>query len=103
MNEDPPDKPALLAAYQVELPKLQASEPVVFEIGRIELACLIAAVQLACRHPRYPRTSRRIVEDTIRQMAAGAYANFPAAQALIDRGWDQAYDDLVEPPSKERR
>jgi hypothetical protein len=97
----PQDKPELLAAYEAEYDALCAAEPVTFQIGRAELVCLIAAVQLAFRHPRYTGASSAIVRDIIRQMADRGFEGFPAARTVIERGWDPRYDDPVERPHEE--
>lgn len=68
------------------------AELVAFEFTRFDLFCLIAQVQLAGRHPQNTGDSRERVENLIRAMVVGA--NFPpACMDVIERGWNQAFDE----------
>lgn len=96
---EPPAKQALLRAYNRELKSLESAPPVSLEIGRMELVCLISALQLALRHPRYNGASSKVVRDVIRQIEESAFEGFPATKAVIKRGWDRAYDDIIPPGS----
>lgn len=94
--KEPAAKQALLRAYNREAKALNTAPPIEFTIGRIEAMCLISAVQLACRHPRYTGPSRKLAEDVVRQIASAAFNGFPATKAVVERGWDPSYDDPVE-------
>ena len=90
---EPADKEALLAACEAEGPMLKACIPLEMHIGRVELMCMVSALQLALRHPHFPPHNRRIVEDIARKMIKYGFADFPATQSVLERGWDPAYDD----------
>jgi hypothetical protein len=62
------------------------------EIGRVEMFCLIGAIQLACRHPQYTGPSRQLVEQVVRRISLA----FPSsARNAIEKGWDTQYDTVA--------
>lgn len=56
--------------------------------------CLIATVQLACRHPEFNGPTRQVSELMARDMIATLMAISPGF-ALLDAGWDPQHDTVV--------
>lgn len=88
----PNDNAQLLAKMTAELQRLEREPDVHLVIARPELFCLIAAVQLALRHPRYTGPSRDVTDQAVRRIATFAFANCPACLELIRRGFDPHFD-----------
>lgn len=89
----PEDMAALLEALQAEIPVLNSAGDVHLQIGRMELNCLIAALQLALRHPHYPEASKLIVTQVTKQLIEAAFEDFPVHLEMFRKGFDQRYDD----------
>lgn len=95
-NEGPANRSGPLltnaASCIEEMVEADKRGPLVIECGRGEMFCVIAAVQLACRHPGYTGPSREITEAVIRQIAE----RFPpGARAMIEKGWNPEHDEMV--------
>ncbi len=54
--------------------------------------CVIAAIQLACRHPQYTGKGKDIAEKFARTLQAEVVAIKPLFAELLRLGWDPAHD-----------
>lgn len=76
----------------LEMEQADRERPLTITIGRIEMFCVFAAVQLACRHPGFSGRSRKIVEGAMRQIQE----QFPPrARAVMEKGWDPGQDEIT--------
>lgn len=71
------------------------------QVSKFQLWCLLSAVQLACRHPKYTGPSRPIVEQTARAMAEPLLANDPELRLLWEMGWQKRFDEPFADPPRE--
>jgi hypothetical protein len=69
-----------------------AQHPVVLDSDLGTLAIVLGAVQLALRHPRFPRASRQVVEGWLEQILAGIATLSPALADGLRAGSDPAND-----------
>jgi hypothetical protein len=72
--------------------KLTQGPNLTVELSPFEAWCLMATVQLACRHPEFNGPTRQIAEKTARRLQA-MVATTPPLQMLAERGWDPNYDE----------
>ena len=71
-----------------ELRRAAASNPgVTLLLGFAEAWCLMAALQLACRHPHWSGPSRSVAEQIARSLQS-RLAVTPALAAVAERGWN---------------
>ena len=68
-------------------------QPILCEIGKFELWCLLSAVQLACRHPKFNGPSRSIIEQAARQLGGAITANDNDLRVLFEMGWHNKFDE----------
>ncbi len=76
-----------------------ARHPVHLEIDVITGCVLISALQLAMRHPAFPRASRDIVHAFIRQWQAQVAALDGDLAVLVEMG-NQPHRDVPNPPCR---
>jgi hypothetical protein len=62
------------------------------EINGVEAICIIGAIQLATRHPKFNGPSREIAEKFARDLQAAVVEKFPSAAMTLHMGWDQNFD-----------
>lgn len=79
------------------LAELRASEQIKiqFELPIPVLMYLIGALQLALRHPAFPGRYARFIREFIQQLKANL-AQYPAICAVIDLGFNPAFDYVPE-------
>jgi hypothetical protein len=73
------------------------------ELSPGELFCLIAAAQLACRHPHFRGVTRQMAEETARGLAGALLAHAaqdPDLALLLEQGWNSAFDEPQEPEQR---
>ena len=63
-------------------------QPFVLEASKRDIFQLIAALQLACRHPEFNGSVRQTVEAIARQMGSVLTVNDPDLRLLINLGWE---------------
>lgn len=76
-----------------------ARHPVHLEIDVITGQVLTSALQLALRHPAFPRTSREIVQGFIRAFQARVAALDGDLAVLVELG-NQPHRDVPSPPCR---
>ncbi len=54
--------------------------------------CLLAAIQLACRHPNFKGATRRITEQAARRLQDALLPKGSALAEVAERGWHEEYD-----------
>jgi hypothetical protein len=66
----------------------------VMKLSALDAWCVLATIQLACRHPEFTGSTRQIAEGVARRMQASLTLS-PALQDLAERGWNPEYDEEV--------
>jgi hypothetical protein len=92
MTTDP-----LEARYVAEM-LAHATTPVVIEVTLSNLGEIVAGIQLALRHPRFPLTVRAGLESFLVQTIAAVGTKYPA----VAEGWRRGNDPGFDVP-RERR
>ena len=72
---------------------LKDNQPIVINTDIVTSICVIAAIQLACRHPSYIGTSRSIAERFARKVQANVSQVVPSVAVIMEMGWDPQYDE----------
>ena len=54
--------------------------------------CVIGAIQLATRHPKFTGPSRAIAEKYARQLQQCVEEKLPATGAVLQMGWNPEFD-----------
>lgn len=76
-----------------------ARHPVTVEMDVITGQVIIGALQLALRHPAFPRTSREIIQSFIRGFQARVAALDGDLAVLVELG-NQPHRDVPHPPCR---
>lgn len=76
-----------------------ARHPVTLEMDVITGQILVGALQLALRHPAFPRTSREIVQGFIREFQARVALLDGDLAVLVEMG-NQPHRDVPHPPCR---
>jgi hypothetical protein len=84
----------LFSQYSSDCRELQ-DRPVILQIDFLTALCVISALQLACRHPRFIGPTRQIVEQATREWAANMSVT-PAIKAVLEAGFDPEHDAPIE-------
>lgn len=88
----------LRRAVAKNLTHLQTYPDIMLQLTPGEAWCLLAQLQLACRHPDNNGPSRKVAEEIARYLQT-AVATTPALAELAARGWDPTYDTPTAAPS----
>lgn len=62
-------------------------QPVQLMLSKQTLWEIIAAVQLACRHPQFTGPVRDRIEENVRAIGAALIADHPDLEWLLEYGW----------------
>lgn len=84
----------------LDMEALAAMPPVRCALDGLTAFCLVAAIQLACRHEKFVGPSREVVEDFARGLGE-RIAITPHLQQVIEAGWDPGQD--VPPAPEDQR
>lgn len=68
-------------------------QPLHIETSKQQMWCLLTAVQLACRHPKFNGPTRKIVEPLARQIGVALVANDTDLKMLFEMGWREEFDE----------
>jgi hypothetical protein len=74
--------------------ELDQAEPIKSQIPAFEAFAVMAALQLALRHPGLVLPVRAIVEKAARDLHAAIAVRSSLAGELLEEGWNEALDDL---------
>jgi hypothetical protein len=77
--------------------ELEQAEPIRSQLPCFEAFAILAALQLACRHPRLLPPVRPVVEKAARDLQAAIAARSPLAGELLEDGWNETLDE-IDPP-----
>ncbi len=90
---DSEEERELMTQFVKEFKELcdETSEIAVF-MQPIQLWSVLSAIQLAMRHPKFPRNTREIVEPVARQIQA-CVAHGGALAVIAERGWHREWDE----------
>jgi hypothetical protein len=87
----------LEARYVAEM-LAHATTPVVLEVTLSNLGEIVAGIQLALRHPRFPPTVRAGLESFLAQTIAAVGVRYPG----VAEGWRRGNDPAFDPPINRR-
>lgn len=71
----------------------QDKQRVEINVGKYELWCLLTAIQLACRHPKFIGPTREVVEPLARDFGNAIAANDSDLRMLFEMGWNPEFDE----------
>ena len=86
MRDDP-----LYAQYEAAMRRL-SRDPVVLETRVLEMTVIVGALQLALRHPLFPKDSKRVIEPFIASFIAQIKAKDLVIAEVLERGNDPRHD-----------
>lgn len=86
--------------FTQEFAQLDQQPDIVLELSPTSAWCLMAQIQLACRHPSNEGPSRAIAESIARDIQL-VLATTPALAAVAEHGWDASYDEEVDGESND--
>jgi hypothetical protein len=86
MSADP-----LYAQYVAAMQRV-GNDPVVIESTVVHLSAIIAALQLALRHPLFPKASQGLVERFVQGCLAQVRTKDLVLAQVLERGNDPHYD-----------
>lgn len=69
---------------------MEAEIPII--IDAVTAICIIGAIQLATRHPKFIGPSRVVTENFARELQAIVVEKFPETGATLAMGWDPNFD-----------
>ena len=80
------DEQQTTLALAKELTAMRTLSPVTLQVDPFEAFSLLAALQLAWRHPELSRTQKDIIEGFGRELER-AFAGYPVASRIAAAGW----------------
>lgn len=67
-------------------------QPVLLEIDKGSALCLLATIQLACRHPNYRGPTRKLCVGIANAIGNALIQDNPGMRLIIELGWNPEAD-----------